>query len=69
MPNYPAIRLFLANHQGYYCMDCVAARLKLSASDIRLSAGQGRYTEVAVAYRICQSCLDEKASLALRRSA
>ncbi len=69
MPYYPAIRSFLSNHHGYYCEECLAARLNLSVDEIRHSVGQRTFAEVTVAYRICQSCLDEKAVFALRMSA
>jgi len=69
MPYYPAIRHFLANHHGYYCADCLAARLKLSPDLVRRSMGQRTFAEITIAYRICQSCLEEKAVCALRTSA
>jgi hypothetical protein len=67
MLHYPAIRAFLSNHHGYYCADCLAARLNLSASEIRRSVRTS--AEVTIAYRICQSCLDETGAFALRTSA
>jgi hypothetical protein len=69
MRNYPAIRAFLSNHHGYCCAECLAVRLDLSANDIRRSVGQRTSAEVTLAYKICQSCLDEKAVFALRASA
>jgi hypothetical protein len=67
MLHYPAIRAFLSNHHGYYCADCLAARLNLSASEIR--RGVRTSAEVTIAYRICQSCFDETGAFALRTSA
>lgn len=69
MRHYPAIRHFLFDHHGYYCVDCLAARLNLSTDEIRRSVGHGTLAEVTIAYRICQSCLDEKGVFALRASA
>jgi len=69
MPHYPAIRSFLSNHRGYYCTECLADRLDLSTDEIRRIVGQRTFAEVTIAYRICQSCLDEKAVFALRTSA
>jgi len=69
MPYYRAIRSFLSNHQGYYCAECLAARLNLSVDEIRCSVGQRTLADVTIAYRICQSCLNEKAVFALRMSA
>ena len=69
MLHYPAIRAFLSNHHGYYCADCLAARLNLSANEIRRSGDQRTSAEVTIAYRICQSCLDETGAFALRTSA
>lgn len=69
MPHYPAIRSFLSNHRGYYCPECLAARLSLPADQIRRSLGLRRAVEVSIAYRICQSCLDETGVFALRKSA
>jgi hypothetical protein len=69
MPHYPAIRTFLFNHHGYYCEECLAATLNLSANEIRRTVGQRTFAEVTIAYRICQSCLDEKGVFALRTSA
>ena len=69
MPHYRAIRSFLSNHHGYYCEECLAARLHLSVDEIRRSVGQRTLADVSIAYRICQSCLDEKAVFALRKSA
>ena len=69
MPYYPAIRSFLSNHRGYYCEECLADRLNLSIDEIRRSVGQRTLADVSIAYRICQSCLDEKAVFALRKSA
>ena len=69
MPYYPAILHFLANHHGYYCVDCLAARLQLSPDQVRRSVGQRTFAEITISYRICQSCLDEKAVFALRVSA
>ncbi len=69
MPHYPAIRSFLSNHHGYYCEECLAARLNLSPDEVRRSVGRRIFAEVTIAYRICQSCLDEKGVFALRTSA
>jgi len=69
MPHYRAIRSFLSNHHGYYCQGCLAARLDLSVDEIRRSVGQRTLADVSIAYRICQSCLNEKAVFALRMSA
>jgi len=69
MPYYPAIRSFLSNHPGYYCEECLASRLNLSVDKIRRSVGQRTLADVAIAYRICQSCLSEKGVFALRKSA
>jgi len=69
MPYYPAIRSFLSDHHGYYCMECLAARLNLSVDAIRRSVGQRTLADVSIAYRVCQSCLDEKGVFALRKSA
>ena len=69
MPHYPAIRSFLSNHRGYYCEECLAARLNLSVDKIRRSIGQRALAEVTIAYRICQSCVEEKTVFALRKSA
>jgi len=69
MPYYPAIRSFLSLHHGYYCEECLAARLNLSVDKIRRSVGQRTLADVTVAYRICQSCLEEKTVFALRKSA
>jgi hypothetical protein len=69
MPYYPAIRSFLFSHHGYYCQECLAARLHLSVDEIRRSVGLRTLADVSIAYRICQSCLDEKAVGALRKSA
>jgi hypothetical protein len=69
MSHYPAIRSFLSNHHGHYCEECLAARLNLPEEEIRRSLGQRTFAEVTMAYRLCQSCLDEKAVFALRMSA
>jgi hypothetical protein len=69
MLHYPAIRAFLSNHHGYYCAECLAARLNLSTNEIRRSVEQRTWAEVIIAYRICQSCLDEKGVFALRTCA
>mgnify|MGYP001180851439 CR=1 FL=1 len=69
MRNYPAIRNFLSLHHGYYCEECLAARLNLTRDAIRRSVGQRTFAEVTVAYRICQNCLAEKGVFALRRCA
>ena len=69
MPYYPAIRSFLSNHHGYYCTECLAARLDLSVDQIWRSVGQRTLADVTIAYRICQTCLHEKAVFALRKSA
>jgi hypothetical protein len=69
MLHYPAIRSFLSNHHGYYCEECLAVRLDLSEDETRRSLAQRTFAEVAMAYRICQSCLNEKAVFALRMSA
>ncbi len=67
MPHYHAIRSFLCNHHGYYCEECLAARLNLSVDEIRRSVGQRTFAEITIAYRICQSCLDEQGVFALPR--
>ena len=69
MRYYPAIRSFLFSHHGYYCEECLAARLHLPVDEIKRSVGQRILADVSIAYRICQSCLDEKAVFALRKSA
>ena len=69
MPYYPAIRSFLSNHHGYYCDECLAVRLNLSVDKIQRSVGQRTLADVAVAYRICQSCVEEKTVFALRKCA
>ena len=69
MPHYRAIRNFLCNHHGYYCEECLAARLNRSVDEIRRSVGRRTLAEVTIAYRICQSCLGEKCVFALRTSA
>lgn len=69
MPHYPAIRNFLCTHHGYYCAECLAARLNLPVNEIRRTVGQRVFADVTAAYRICQNCLDEKAVFALRASA
>jgi hypothetical protein len=69
MSHYPAIRSFLSHHHGYFCEECLAARLNLSEVEIRRSLRQRTFAEVAMAYKICQSCLDEKAVFSLRMSA
>ena len=69
MPHYPAIRSFLSNHHGYYCEECLASRLNLPVDKIRRSVGQRTLADVTIAYRVCQSCVEEKPVLALRKSA
>jgi hypothetical protein len=69
MPYYRVIRSFLSNHYGYYCEECLAARLNLSVDRIRRSVGRRTLADVTIAYRICQSCVEEKTVFALRRSA
>jgi hypothetical protein len=69
MRNYPAIRHFLANHHGHYCAECLATRLNLSAAEVRRSVGQRIFAEITTTYRMCHSCLTEKAVFALRHSA
>jgi len=69
MPYYPAIRRFLSTHHGYYCEECLATRLDLSVAEIRRSVAQRSLADVSIAYRICQSCLDERRVFALRKSA
>jgi len=69
MPYYPTIRSFLSNQHGYYCAECLAARLNLSVDEIRRSVGQRTLADVTIAYRICQRCLSEKGVFALRKSA
>src|SRR5262249_16720863 len=69
MPHYRAIRSFLSNHHGYYCEECLGPRLNLSMAEIRRSVGHRTLADVTIAYRICQSCLSEKAVFALRMSA
>jgi hypothetical protein len=66
MPHYPAIRSFLSTHRGYYCEGCLAVRLKLPKDEIRRIVRQRAFAEVTIAYKVCQSCLDEKAVVALR---
>ena len=69
MRHYPAIRHFLAHHAGQYCADCLATRLDLPADQVRRSVSQRTFAEITITYRICQSCLEEKAVFALRASA
>jgi hypothetical protein len=69
MSHYSAIRSFLSNHHGYYCEECLADRLNLSDDEIRRSLGRRTLAEMTMAYRICQSCLNERAVFALRMSA
>ena len=69
MPYYPAIRSFLSDHPGYYCAECLAARIHLSVDEIRRSVGQRALADISIAYRICQRCLGEKGVFALRKSA
>ena len=69
MPYYPAIRSFLSNHDGYYCEECLAARLNLTVDRIRRSVGERTLADVRIAYRICQSCIEEKTVFALRKCA
>ena len=69
MPSYSAIRHFLARHHGYYCVDCLAARLKVSPNQVQRSVAQRTHADITMAYRICQSCLEENAVFALRASA
>ncbi len=69
MMQYLAIRKFLATHRGYYCEGCLAEQLNLSVDDIRRSLGSRERADVAVTYKICQSCLSEKGVLGLRTSA
>ena len=69
MPYYPAIRSFLSNHHGYYCEECLAARLNLSVDKVRHSVGDRTLADVTIAYRICQSCVEEKTVFALRKCA
>jgi hypothetical protein len=69
MPHYTAIRSFLSMHHGYYCEGCLAARLNLSADEIRRSVGQRVFADVTIAYRVCQSCLGEKGVFARRTNA
>ena len=69
MLHYTALRSFLSYHQGYYCADCLAVRLNLSAEEIRWSMGRRMSSELAIAYQICQSCLHGKGVIALRKSA
>src|SRR5262245_25988099 len=64
---YPALRRFLYSHHGYFCESCLAARLHLPADEVDRSLRHRTFAEVAVAYKICQSCLDEKAVFALRQ--
>jgi len=69
MPYYPAIRSFLSHHDGYYCEECLAARLNLPVEKIRRSVAQRTLADVAIAYRICQSCVEEKTVFGLRKCA
>jgi len=69
IPYYPAIRNFLSAHHGYYCAECLAARLNRSVDEIRRSVGQRTLADVSIAYRIYQSFLDEQGVFALRTSA
>jgi hypothetical protein len=55
MPHYPAIRSFLSNHHGYYCEECLTARLNLSEDELRRSLGQRTFAEVTIAYRSAAS--------------
>jgi hypothetical protein len=41
MLHYAAIRSFLAHHHGYYCEECLAARLNLSEEQIRRTVSRG----------------------------
>src|SRR5262245_40913348 len=65
--HYLAIWKFLATHRGYYCEECLAEQLNLSADDVRRSLRHR--ADVALRYTICQRCLSEKSVLGLRRSA
>ena len=49
MPWDFAIRHFLANHHGYYCVDCLASRLDLTADEVRSSVAQRALAEIAIA--------------------
>jgi len=69
MLHYSVIRHFPSTQHGYYCSECLAARLNLPPEEIRRSLGRRALPEAALAYRLCQSCLDEKGVFALRRSA
>jgi len=69
MPHYSAIRSFLCNHHGYYCEECLAVRLHLSEDEVRRSVGRRTVAEVTIAYRICQSCLEEKGVFAVPSAA
>lgn len=69
MRNYPTIRNFLSFHHGHYCEACLAAGLSLTRDAIRRSVGQRTFAEVTIAYRICQSCLEETVVFALRACA
>ena len=66
MPYSAAIRGFLSRHHGYYCDECLAARLNISIDEMRRSVSPRMFAEVTRAYRICQSCLEEKSVFALR---
>jgi len=69
MPYYPMIRNFLCIHHGYYCAECLAVKLTLPVDAIRRTVSQRVLADVTIAYRICQSCLEEQAVFALRASA
>ena len=66
---YFAIRHFLWTHHGYYCAECLAAWLNVRPEEIRRSLGRRTFADISLAYRICQSCLEEKGVFALRKSA
>src|SRR5262249_17597852 len=46
MPHYRAIRRFLSHRHGYYCEECLAARLNLSLGAIRRCVGQRTLADV-----------------------
>jgi len=62
MPYYPAIRSFLSSHHGYYCEECLAARLNLSVNEIRRSVGQRTLADVSIAYKSVKPASTRRAS-------
>jgi hypothetical protein len=64
-----AIWKFLATHRGYYCEGCLAEQLNLSVEDLRQCLSHRELADIAITYRVCQSCLAEKRVVGQRRSA